>query len=127
NLQYSNLMGYYRLIGETISNGKTTDDALNKVDGELKNINTTQENTAPLPYISAQNGIWRSKETWLRPMVWDVPNGIGINGEPIKWNIARLSHDITSGGRSINMLGVLSETGKLTMADPNQPLDEKNS
>lgn len=126
-LEYSNLSGYYQLIGSELTNGYTPDQATNKVDGQLKNIETTQENSAPLPYISKVNGKWRDKTTWARPDVWDAPNSLGINGEPIKWNIAQISHDINSGGKDIYLLGLLSQFGELTMANPNETLNENNS
>ncbi|MCG9972171.1 LamG-like jellyroll fold domain-containing protein [Christiangramia crocea] len=114
-LTWSNLQGYYRLMANEIANGETPDIATNKVNGVLKNIETAQENTAPLPYISKQDGSWRNSSTWLRPTVWDVPNGVGINGEYINWNIARISHNINSTPQDIYMLGLLSETGELLM------------
>ncbi|RKS43449.1 putative secreted protein (Por secretion system target) [Gillisia mitskevichiae] len=127
DLAYNNLEGYYQLIGSELSNGFTPDKSINKVDGLLKNIETTQENSAPLPYISKVAGQWRSKNTWQRPDVWDAPNSLGINGEPINWNIAQIAHDITSGGKDIYMLGLLSQIGELNMANPNQTLNENNS
>ena len=127
NLAYSNLLGYYQLIGNELVNGYTPDKSNNKVDGLLKNIETTQENSAPLPYISKAVGQWRDKNTWQRPDVWDAPNSLGINGQPINWNIAQISHDINSGGKDIYMLGLLSQLGELTMANPNMTLDENNS
>ncbi len=127
DLAYSNLSGYYQLIGNELANGFTPDKATTKVAGQLKNIETTQENSAPLPYISKAVGQWRNKETWQRPDVWDAPNSLGINGEPINWNIAQIAHNITSGGKDIYMLGLLSQIGELNMANPNQALDENNS
>lgn len=126
-LQWTNLLGYYRMIGETVVDGKTLDEADNKVDGELRNITTTQQNTAPLPYISAADSEWALKSTWLRPEVWDYPNSKGINGTPIDWNIARISNNISSGAKDITMLGLLSESNKLTVTNPNENPDEKNS
>lgn len=127
DLAYSELLGYYQLIGNELVDGFTPDRASVKIDGLLKNIETTQENSAPLPYISKVSGQWRDKNTWKRPDVWNVPNSLGINGEPINWNIARISHDINSGGKDIYMLGLLSQNGELNMANPSQTLDEKNS
>ena len=127
-LTWDKLSGYYQLIANEITNGFTPDKASNKVDGELKNILSSQENTAPLPYTSAAGvGTWRDKTRWARPTVWEFPNANGINGEPINWNIAKISHDINSGASNIYMLGLISESGKLTIANPSQPLDEKNS
>ena len=127
DLAYSNLSGYYQLIGNELANGFTPDKATTKVAGQLKNIETTQENSAPLPYISKAAGQWRNKDTWQRPDVWDAPNSLGINGEPINWNIAQIAHNITSGGKDIYMLGLLSQLGELNMANPNQALNEMNS
>ena len=127
DLAYSNLSGYYQLIGNELVNGFTPDKASTKADGQLKNIETTQENSAPLPYVSKTPGQWRDKNTWQRPDVWDAPNSLGINGEPINWNIARIAHDINSGGKDIYMLGLISQFGELKMANPNQTLDETNS
>ncbi len=127
NLSWNNLLGYYRLKVNEIENGWTKDGANTKVDGNLKNILTLQENTAPLPYISAANGTWRDKNNWAQPVVWDAPNSLGINGESIDWNIASISHDLKSGGKDLTLLGLLSEAGKLEMANPNETLDENNS
>ncbi|MFN4761487.1 LamG-like jellyroll fold domain-containing protein [Gillisia sp. Q332] len=126
-LAWTNLQGYYRMTGNTVSNGMTAAQSDNKVDGELRNIETTQQNTAPLPYTSNSAGTWSDDTIWLRPEVWDAPNSLGINGEPIDWNIARISHDIKSGGKNLTLLGLLSETGKLEMANPNEALDENNA
>ncbi|WP_034919103.1 LamG-like jellyroll fold domain-containing protein [Gillisia sp. CAL575] len=127
DLPYTDLSGYYQLIGNELIAGLTPDKATVKVDGQLKNIETTQENSAPLPYISKATGQWRNKNTWQRPDVWDAPNSLGINGEPINWNIAQIAHNITSGGKDIYMLGLLSQIGELKMANPNQTLNENNS
>ena len=143
-LAYSDLAGYYRLISKVpdplnlISfpstllpiNGLTPDLALNSVPGRLVNMTTNQENTAPLPYLSANDGVWSSLATWLRPNVWDYPNAFGINSStPIDWNIVRTSHNISSGGKDIVVLGLISDTsGKiLRIADPNGAQDETNA
>ncbi len=113
SLSWSNLQGYYRLMSNEITNGETPDIATNQINGILKNIETAQENTAPLPYISNQDGSWRNTSTWLRPTVWDVPNGIGINGDYINWNIAQIKHNIYSTTQDIYLLGLLSEINEL--------------
>ena len=125
-LTYSDLAGYYRLISaepepltespvvylaeDMPANGMTPDRAANKVPGRLVNMETNQENTAPLPYYSGANGVWGTDATWLRPDVWDPPHTGAI-----EWNIARTSHNITSGGRDILLLGLISEANTLDM------------
>ncbi|MCM8569044.1 T9SS type A sorting domain-containing protein [Gramella jeungdoensis] len=119
SLSWSNLKGYYRLFPSEIINGETPDISNTPVNGILKNIETNQKNTAPLPYISETTGSWRSRSTWDTNIGnenenwWDVPNGKGINGEYINWNIARISHNINSGSEDIYLLGLLSDSGEL--------------
>ncbi|MCH4821721.1 T9SS type A sorting domain-containing protein [Gramella lutea] len=115
NLLWSNLQGYYRMMADEINNGETPDISSSPLNGYLRNIETSQENTAPLPYISNANGSWRSKNSWLRPSVWDVPNAKGINNEYINWNIVRTNHDLNSGSEDIYLLGLLSESGEIEM------------
>ncbi|GAB2768195.1 hypothetical protein GCM10010465_11850 [Actinomadura fibrosa] len=132
NLSTSDLAGYYRLIsknpdpaglisfdvGLMPSNGFTPDHSSSKnskVPGRLYNITTNQENTSPTPYFSGNDGDWELVNTWARPNVWDFPNSTGVNGDPIDWNIARTSHNITSGDKNITMLGLHSESGLLTI------------
>ncbi|WP_034919106.1 LamG-like jellyroll fold domain-containing protein [Gillisia sp. CAL575] len=138
-LLYSDLEGYYPLISkipdplnlETFDgslmplNGFTPDISLSIITpGRLYNMTTHQENTAPLPYISANPGEWKTLTTWLRPTVWDFPNSSGIAKDvmdtdpshtetyktPIDWNIVRTNHNIQSGDRDITVLGLKSET-----------------
>ncbi len=124
-LAWDNLIGYYQM--EDISSGYTTSETNNSIKGKLINITTSQERTAPLPYVSTKSSSWYTDATWLRPNVWDPPNSTGINGDTINWNIAIISHNINSGGKDISLLGLLSQSNKLTMANPGQNLNENNS
>ena len=144
-LAYSDLAGYYRLIsanpdilsGSPITydaalmpqNGQTPDLATTPVPGVLHNMTTHQQNTAPLPYLSANDGKWTEINTWLRPLVWDIPNSTGIDGDPIEWNIVRTFNNISSDAKDITVLGLKSETVDkiITMAHPTGPMDETNS
>ena len=117
NLKWSDLQGYYRLDPIEITGGVTKDRATNKVSGKLINITTTQETTAPLPYISAKNGLWFDKTSWKRPQVWDPPNSLGINDEKIDWNIAVTSHTLKSGYKDIVLLGLISESNSASKLD----------
>ncbi len=126
NLTWDKLAGYYQL--GIIENGFTIGETAGSPKGKLINITTTQQRTAPLPYISTKAGAWFADDTWLRPQVWDPPGSKGVDGiTTIDWNIARISHNINSGGKNIKVLGLNSEAGKLTIANPNEALNEKNS
>ncbi|AVR45537.1 hypothetical protein C7S20_09810 [Christiangramia fulva] len=145
-LTYSDLAGYYRLIssnpdplpGSPITfdaalmpqNGQTPDLATNSIPGILHNMETDQQNTAPLPYLSANDGKWTEINTWLRPDVWDIPNAKGIdNSTFIDWNIVRTFNNISSDAKNITVLGLKEETPGtvLTVANPGSAMDETNS
>ncbi|SFN41475.1 Ig-like domain-containing protein [Salegentibacter flavus] len=146
SLTYADLAGYYRLIsaepdpllpGGPITydpalmpqNGLTPDLGINQIPGRLHNMTTHQQNTAPLPYLSKQDGDWTEINTWLRPEVWDIPNSTGISGAPIEWNIVRTFDNITSDAKDVTVLGLKSETVDklITMANPGGNMDETNS
>ncbi|MCR8668641.1 T9SS type A sorting domain-containing protein [Aestuariibaculum sp. M13] len=122
-LTWANLLAYYRM---NVGCGYLTDYKGN-IDGRLRNIETQEQQTAPLPYESINNGDWDDNTTWKEPVVWDVPNSNGINGNPIDWNIVRTSNDIVVGHKNINLLGLLVDSGKLTVTNSNETQDENNS
>ncbi|WP_286761218.1 LamG-like jellyroll fold domain-containing protein [Salegentibacter sp. UBA1130] len=124
NLKWETLKGYYRLITSEATNGITKNKIPNGIDGRLKNIQSTQQNTAPLPYI-ATGGDWWNINSWKQPQVWDTPNSAGVNGERINWNIARLdgktltNAPTTDNSNSITLLGLLDDGGSLIMNGTN--------
>ena len=86
------LIGYYKLVPVEIVDGKTLDLSDTPVSGAMRNIDTDQYQSAPLPYISEANGKWRTRSTWdtnignAQENWWDVPNGVGINNTKINWS-----------------------------------------
>ena len=138
NLTWDKLDGYYQLMGNQVTGGLTLDKASVKIDGQVKNVITIQENTAPLPYISNSNGVWTDKNTWRLPAnyngqsltnrdVWDIPNSTGINNNSIQWNIVNAKNDITSGEKNITLLGLISENGQLLIGNPKENYNWQNS
>ncbi|WP_418264913.1 LamG-like jellyroll fold domain-containing protein [Flavobacterium faecale] len=128
-LNWTNLKGYYRMdqFGCGYLNGNFGVGA----DGKLKNITTSEPQTAPLPYYTVRNGDWTNTSAatpWAYGnSVWDYPNSTGINGQPIDWNIVRSLHDLNSTAKDITLLGLKSESGKIIMANPVQTLNENNN
>ena len=117
---FSDLAGYYQLIATNILNGGYTPDlAGTAVNGKLRNMTTSQENTAPLPYYTAQDGGWDTPATWAQPEKWKLANTGGIN-----WNIVRTSHNV-SATRDISVLGLVSEANTLDM-EGNIPANESH-
>ena len=113
-LLWSNLSAYFQMESVEMACGYLNSTS-SSIKGRLKNISSDEDQTAPIPYTSAQNGNWNTMSTWTQPNVWNAPNSLGVNGIPIDWNIVRLSNQITSGTRDITLLGLISDSGKLTM------------
>ena len=131
-LTWNNLTAYYRMNQPgDISGGYLIPTAgTGAFDGQLRNITTWQEETAPLPYLTRSAGSWNDTSAstpWLYgDSVWDYPNSTGINGDPIDWNIVRISHNVTSQDQDVTVLGLLVDaTRELTITSPGTQ-DETN-
>ncbi|WP_223154786.1 HYR domain-containing protein, partial [Aestuariibaculum sediminum] len=118
---WSNLAGYYKM-------GVVCGDLYPEVGvaGRLRNITTSQQQTAPIPYTTKANTNWDTDATWTYSDVWDVPNSNGINNTPIDWNIARLSHNLTINTRDINLLGLIVNPSKKLIVTNSGTQDESN-
>ncbi len=120
----TNLLGYYQM--SSISCGYLNPTA-GAVTGKLRNITSTQDQTAPIPYTSASDGNWNTMSTWIQPIVWNAPNSKGIDGTTdIDWNIVRTGHNVISNTQDITLLGLLVDANKVTITgagaqDENNP------
>ncbi|MGJ8594232.1 MAG: PKD-like domain-containing protein, partial [Aquaticitalea sp.] len=80
-LNWSSLMGYYQLNQSSdINSGQLVDHSAANNVGALQNMTTLQAETAPIPYMSDQNGNWSTPSTWLNGNVQLIPNGLGVDG-----------------------------------------------
>lgn len=72
NLSWNDLILYYNM--EVLNTGKTPDISSSNIDGNLHNMRTYQEQTAPLPYItkSGGSGNWCDSNNWLHGDIWDI-------------------------------------------------------
>ncbi|WP_055443314.1 HYR domain-containing protein [Lacinutrix himadriensis] len=112
----TDLMAYYKMNQSSdISNGTLDTNSTLGVTGNLINMNTLQAETAPLPYISNNNGNWTTAGTWLNGNVQQIPNSNGVNGTPVNWNIVRTQHNVFSGNRATTVLGLLVDTNTFTI------------
>ncbi|MFM2439128.1 MAG: hypothetical protein RLZ16_125, partial [Bacteroidota bacterium] len=117
-LSWTNLVGYYQLNANTdINNGYVLDKSSHNINGKIKNIYTSQDETAPIPYTSRIDGNWETDTTWTNYPVWDVPNSLGVDGSSkIDWNIVKTSHTITSNGNK-TVLGLIVNSNTLSAAN----------
>jgi len=106
-LNWSNLLAYYQMNQSTDLSGGYLANIAGGINGKLKNILSTQEETAPLPYVSITNGSWDNATTWNANSLQQIPNTNGTDGStPVSWNIVRTQHDVNS-NRQVTVLGLL--------------------
>ncbi len=94
-IPWGDLAGYYPMSTYTYTNTKDESDYSHQ--GALKNLKTVDRQTAPLPYISTQDGDWNQSTTWQNGNVQTIPGTESIvnSNVSVDWNIVRTSHDIT--------------------------------
>ncbi|APY09409.1 hypothetical protein BWZ20_14320 [Winogradskyella sp. J14-2] len=126
-IPWSDLAGYYPMSIYTYTN---TDDASgNGNQGALRNLDTVDRQTAPLPYQTTQNGNWDTSTTWTNGNVQYVPGSASIvnSNITIDWNIVRTSHNITmdnstlppSNNENRTILGLYVDANELTLNGDN--------
>ena len=110
-IPWSNLSAYYPMSTYTYTNAK--DISNNNFTAALRNLTTVDQQTAPLPYKSANHGTWQTPATWLNNTVQDLPNSVSIANslQNVDWNIVQTSHAVTStGNKTVLGLMVLNNT-----------------
>ncbi|NRB61332.1 MAG: choice-of-anchor D domain-containing protein [Winogradskyella sp.] len=126
-IPWSDLAGYYPMSVFTYTN---TDDASgNGKQGALRNLDTVDHQTAPLPYASNQNGDWDTNTTWTNGSMLTVPGSASIvdSAVTVDWNIVRTSHNITLDNSSLpagnqdnrTVLGLYVDANELTVDGDN--------
>ncbi|WP_242091529.1 HYR domain-containing protein, partial [Aestuariivivens sediminicola] len=130
-VSWANLVGYYRMDPTSISCGYLQPYSGKGVAGKLVKITSQQDDSAPLPYTTKANGNWNDNgltTPWTYgDTVWDHPNGNGVTGDPIDWNIVRTAHDVTSDMQDVTLLGLLVDPDKeLTITNTAGAQDETN-
>lgn len=125
-LSWSNLTAYFQMEPTQLACGYL-ESTSSSIKGKLKNITSSEAQTAPLPYTSRVDGQWRVDDTWTNYQVWDAPNSIGIDGRtPIDWNIVQINHKILSNSGDLTLLGLFVNTNELSISGPGIQ-DENNS
>lgn len=104
-LSWSDLKLYYKM--DVLNTGKTPDESISNVGGNLHNMRTYQDRTAPLPYVtrSGGNGDWDNPDNWLYGSVWDIPNKHNACA------IIKIADDITT-DIDHSTIGLIVENGK---------------
>ncbi|WP_411895258.1 choice-of-anchor D domain-containing protein [Winogradskyella sp. A2] len=126
-IPWTDLAGYYPMSIYTYTN--TDDLSGNGNQGALRNLDTVDRQTTPLPYESTQNGDWDTDTTWTNGDVNVLPGTASIvdNTITVDWNIVRTSHDITMDNSSLpagnndirTVLGLYVDANELTIDGDN--------
>ncbi|MCK8479487.1 LamG-like jellyroll fold domain-containing protein [Psychroserpens algicola] len=96
--------------------------------GRLYNVpnSSIDIQTAPLPYISTQNGSWDSSSSWENGSIQPIPGAKSIVNTSLNvdWNIVETSHNITMDNTSVNnknrsLLGLFVESNTITVSGDN--------
>ncbi len=95
-LPWASLEAYFQMNKYTFTNVK--DDSNNGHIAAIKNLDTVDEQTAPLPYISVTDGNWDDQSTWDNGTLFDTPNAPSVVNPSVTvdWNIVRTNHNITT-------------------------------
>lgn len=95
---WSNLKLYYRMGTDFTDDGRVRDYSGNENHGTVHNITTWQEETAPMPYETKQDGNWEDASTWLHGDVWDTASGIKFpnlgTSDNMNCAIVKIKHNI---------------------------------
>ncbi|GAA3612957.1 LamG-like jellyroll fold domain-containing protein [Flavivirga amylovorans] len=94
-IPWSNLIAYYKM--NTLVFGSVKDESNSGNDASMIRYDDIDEQTAPLPYKTTQNGDWDTSATWENGDVQYLP---GVDSyldalETIDYNIVQIDHNIT--------------------------------
>ncbi len=123
-IPWNNLIAYYPM--STLVFGSVKDESNSGNDASMIRYDDLDEQTAPLPYKTTQNGDWDDSTTWENGDVQYLP---GVDSyldalETIDYNIVQIDHDVTmdnsdtalipasrNGNRTV--LGLIINSGEL--------------
>jgi hypothetical protein len=102
---WSSLLAYYPMTD--IKSNTTNDLSGQNKTLALYNISSAQAQTAPMPYITSNDGNWTSESTWLHGNVWDIES-IANNKDH---SIVRISSNVSTSS-SHNHGGLIIDSNK---------------
>ncbi|MGB5419598.1 LamG domain-containing protein, partial [Algibacter sp.] len=102
-INWSSLLAYYPMTD--IINNHTSDASGNNNTLSLQNISTVQDQTAPMPFVTATDGTWTTQSTWLHGDVWDIES-ISNNKD---WSIVRVGSNVTA-SHAVKTLGLIIDS-----------------
>lgn len=126
SIPWNNLIAYYPMNKMVF--GSMLDYSNNGNDASMINYDHVDQQTAPLPYVTTQDGDWDTATTWLNGSVQYLP---GVDTyldveETIDYNIVQIDHNVTmdnsntslipaAKGGNRTLLGLIINSGELEL------------
>lgn len=109
NVSWNNLIAYYPM--SDIKNRTTSDYSGKNNRLNLENITTLQEQTAPMPYVTSNDGNWIDSNIWLHGDVWDITE---VN-ENKDWSIVKIKNNVTSTHSHTSLGLIIDQNNTITI------------
>ena len=113
SIPWTSLQAYYPMTA--INSGLTKDESNYSRDLTLHNMSSAQEQTAPMPYKTANNGSWTATSTWLYGNVWDITDVSNIKD----WAIVNIKNNVTTTNTHTNLGLIIDDNKKLVIEGDN--------
>ncbi len=113
---WNGLEGYFPMDRYTFTNVK--DESSNGLIAAIRNLDTVDFETAPLPYISNTDGNWDDQATWVDGTLFNVPGAVSLvdNTQTIDWNIVQTAHNISTNANN-TVLSLEVNANELTIGN----------
>ena len=116
SIPWADLEMYLPMNKYTFTNVK--DESDNNYVAAIKNLQTVDYQTAPLPYVSAANGPWANTNTWTNGTTQPLPSTFSLvdPSQTVNWNIVQTAHNVSTAANN-TILALDVNTAELTVGN----------
>ncbi|WP_435579207.1 LamG-like jellyroll fold domain-containing protein [Gilvibacter sp.] len=119
SIDWPDLVVYYPMNVYTFTN--INDSSGNNNVAAIKNLDTVDFQTAPLPYETTADGDWTDASSWINNSVQYLPQSSSIvDGSLIEWNVVDINHNITSSSNTTVLAAMVDSSASLDMDNDNK-------
>ncbi|WP_298326140.1 choice-of-anchor D domain-containing protein [uncultured Dokdonia sp.] len=115
-IPWADLEMYLPMSKYTFTNVK--DESDNNYVAAIKNLQTVDFQTAPLPYVSTADGVWANTNTWTNGATQALPGAPSLvdGTQTIDWNIVQTAHNVSTASNN-TVLALDVNTAELTIGN----------
>ncbi len=116
SIPWADLEMYLPMSKYTFTNVK--DESDNNHVAAIKNLQTVDFQTAPLPYVSSADGVWANTNTWTNGDTQALPGAPSLvdGTQTIDWNIVQTAHNVSTASNN-TVLALDVNTAELTIGN----------